>query len=134
MTHLGMMPRPPIRCSHRGLDRWNPHAGREIHQKDSNQSRDTYIHQYWGASAKRWRPIIGEYRCLVIDLSLSDESHAQHDDSSDQNLDEEHRIGVSPWCLEWSMGTSGTQKCRFFGVSIFNPGGVRGSIPMSWLI
>ena len=40
-----------------------------------------------------WRPIIGEYRCLVIDLSLSDESHAQHEDSGDQDLDEEHRMG-----------------------------------------
>ena len=29
----------------------------------------------------------------MIDLSLSDESHAQHEDSSDQDLDEEHRIG-----------------------------------------
>ena len=29
----------------------------------------------------------------MIDWSLSDESHAQHDDSSDQDLDEEHRIG-----------------------------------------
>ena len=29
----------------------------------------------------------------MIDLSLSDESHAQHEDSSDQDFDEEHRIG-----------------------------------------
>ena len=29
----------------------------------------------------------------MIDLSLSDESHAQHDDSSDQDLAEEHRNG-----------------------------------------
>ena len=29
----------------------------------------------------------------MIDLSLSDESHAQHEDSSDQDRDEEHRIG-----------------------------------------
>ena len=27
------------------LHHWNHHGGREIHQKDSNQSRDTYIRQ-----------------------------------------------------------------------------------------
>ena len=36
----------------------------------------------------------------MIDLCVSDESHVQHEDSSDQDLDEEHRIGglgiVSP--------------------------------------
>ena len=32
---------------------------------------------------------------LDIDSSLPDESHSQHEDSSDQDLDEEHRIGGS---------------------------------------
>ena len=39
--------------------------------------------------------VIGKCQCLVIDLSLSDESNVQHEDTSDQDLDEEHRIGGS---------------------------------------
>ena len=43
------------------------------------------------------------YRCLVIDLSLSDESHAQHEDSSDQDLDEELEAGLWASILKWFM-------------------------------
>ena len=66
----------------------------------------------------------------MIDLSLSDESHAQHDDASDQDLDEEHRIGGLGIDSGMFFATSGNQKYRFFGVSNFDPGGVRGSIAM----
>ena len=68
----------------------------------------------------------------MIDLSLSDESHAQHEDSSDQDLDEEHRIGGLGIIPKWVMWTSGARKCRFFEGSIFDLGGVWGSIAM-WL-
>ena len=66
----------------------------------------------------------------MIDLSLSDESHAQHEDSSDQDLDEEHRIEGLGIDSGMENVTSGSRKYRFFGVSIFDPGGVRGSIAM----
>ena len=102
-TTLDTMPRPRFDALHRDYDRWNLHVGREIHQKDPN--RDTYIRQSWSASASCWRPIIGECKCLVIDLSLSDESHARHDDSSDQDLDEEHRIGGLGIIPKWVMWT-----------------------------
>ena len=48
----------------------------------------------------------------MIDLSFSDESHAQHEDSSDQDLDEEHRIrGLGIDCkmvhVTWYWSDSG---------------------------
>ena len=67
-----------------------------------------------------------EKKCLVIDLSLSDESHAQHDDSSDQDLDEEHRIGGLGTSSGKMLVTSGSRERRFFGVSIFDLGGSLG--------
>ena len=70
------------------------------------------------------RPIIDEYRCLLIDGSLSDQIHAQHQDSNDRDFDKEHRIG--------GLGIDSKLFfiCVFFGVSIFDLGGVRGSIAM----
>ena len=65
----------------------------------------------------------------MIDLSLSDESHAshaQHEDSSDQDLDEEHRIGGLVIDSGMVYQTSGSQKMSIFRGVGFRPGGSSG--------
>ena len=52
----------------------------------------------------------------MIDLSLTNESHAQHEDSSDQDLDEEHRIGglgIDSGMVQVDMTNVNFSGCRF---------------------
>ena len=65
----------------------------------------------------------------MIDLSLSDESHAQHDDSSDQDLDEKHRIGGLGIDSNMVQVTSGSQKILIFRGLDFRLGG---SLGIDW--
>lgn len=53
-----------------------------------NHEAPTFVNN-WGPA--RWPPSVGECKCLVIDWSPSEQHHAQHNDSCDQDLDEEHR-------------------------------------------
>ena len=62
-------------------------------------------------SSRSAPPPFGECWCLAIDSRLSDESHAQHEDSSHQDLDEEHRIGGLGIDSEMVLVTSGSRKC-----------------------
>ena len=65
----------------------------------------------------------------MIDLSLSDESHAQHEDSSDQDLDEEHRIGglgIDSGMVHVDIGSQISPKFSIFRGLDFRVGGSLG--------
>ena len=75
----------------------------------------------------------------MIDWSLSDESHAQHDDSCDQDLDEEHRIGSrhrfwDGFCVHGIQpfrDASGYMAMILSGMALYMPNHVPDPIPVT---